>query len=59
MKITKQKTWLMIEIMMAAFLIISSCEEPDKPGTDSVTLTQNKSINSIALQTTANLKKNP
>jgi PBP1b-binding outer membrane lipoprotein LpoB len=28
---TKQKTWLIIEIMMSAFLIISSCEEPNKP----------------------------
>ncbi|MDP4284859.1 MAG: hypothetical protein Q8891_10565 [Bacteroidota bacterium] len=30
MKLTKQKTWMMIEIAMAAYLIISSCEEPDK-----------------------------
>lgn len=49
----------MIEILMAAFLIISSCEEPGKTNTDSVTLTQNKPTNSIALQTIANLKKNP
>jgi len=30
MKLTKPKMWMIIEIAMAAFLIISSCEEPCK-----------------------------
>ena len=30
MKLTKQKTWMMIEITAAAFLIISSCKDPGK-----------------------------
>lgn len=30
MKLTKQKIWMMIEIAMAAYIIISSCGKPDK-----------------------------
>ncbi|HEY8660543.1 MAG TPA: hypothetical protein VIL78_16020 [Hanamia sp.] len=34
MKLTKPKMWMIIEIAMAAFLIISSCREPGKTYTN-------------------------
>ncbi|WP_202552303.1 hypothetical protein [Ginsengibacter hankyongi] len=42
MKLTRQKTWKIIEILIAAFLIISSCGEPGKTYTnDEKQLTNN------------------
>gem|GEM_PF-4929885 len=35
MKLTKKKIWSLIELIMAAYLIISSCAEPVRPDANS------------------------
>ena len=46
MKITKEKTWTMIELLFAGYFIISCCIAPDKPHAlgESVRIKNNKQI---------------
>lgn len=46
MKITKEKTWTMIQLLFAGYFIVSCCVVPDKPHAlrESVRMNNNKQI---------------